>query len=71
MTEAIPGNLTTTAMAVMPHTDPARALEDRFFAQVGHPRGIHLCGNPDREFTMERVFQTVKRIVQVLREKYL
>ena len=24
----IPGNLLTTAMAVMPHTDPKRALED-------------------------------------------
>jgi hypothetical protein len=27
MTNGIPGNLLTTAMAVMPHTDVARALE--------------------------------------------
>jgi len=27
MTNAVPGNLMTTAMAVMPHTDPDRALE--------------------------------------------
>jgi hypothetical protein len=25
---------------------------DTFFAQVDHPRGIHLCGNPDWEFML-------------------
>jgi len=27
---------------------------DRFFAQIDHPRGIHLCGNPDWEFLLNR-----------------
>ncbi|MBN1289256.1 MAG: hypothetical protein JXA49_06450 [Actinobacteria bacterium] len=25
---------------------------DRFFAEVDHPRGVHLCGNPDWEFML-------------------
>src|SRR4030042_7043882 len=31
-----------------------RALEDfeGFFAQIEHPRGIHLCGNPDWDFLL-------------------
>jgi hypothetical protein len=33
-----------------------RAKEDldRFLAQIDHPRGIHLCGNPDWEFLLNR-----------------
>ncbi|MBM4284236.1 MAG: hypothetical protein FJ128_03150 [Deltaproteobacteria bacterium] len=27
---------------------------DRFFSQIERPRGIHLCGNPDWEFLMNR-----------------
>lgn len=32
--------------------DAARADLDGFFAQVEHPRGIHLCGNPDWDFLL-------------------
>jgi len=27
---------------------------DRFFAQISRPRGVHLCGNPDWEFLLQR-----------------
>lgn len=27
---------------------------DRFFAQIDRPRGIHLCGNPDWQFLLQR-----------------
>jgi hypothetical protein len=27
---------------------------DRFLGQIDHPRGIHLCGNPDWEFLLNR-----------------
>jgi hypothetical protein len=40
MPMSIPGNLLTTAMAVMPHKD------------VDRPRGVHLCGNPDWDFLL-------------------
>jgi len=41
--------------AVSGYTD-LRAKEDldRFFAQIDRPRGIHLCGNPDWEFLLNR-----------------
>jgi hypothetical protein len=32
--------------------DAARAGLDGFFAQIEHPRGIHLCGNPDWDFLL-------------------
>ncbi len=32
----------------------AREDLDRFFAQIERPRGIHLCGNPDWEFLLNR-----------------
>ena len=61
MEAKIPGNLLTTAMALMPHTDLKRALGygdlkakgdlDQFFAQVDRPRGIHLCGNSGLGFS--------------------
>jgi hypothetical protein len=41
--------------SVSGYTD-LRAKEDldRFFAQIDRPRGIHLCGNPDWEFLLNR-----------------
>jgi hypothetical protein len=32
--------------------DAARADLEGFFAQIEHPRGIHLCGNPDWDFLL-------------------
>jgi hypothetical protein len=41
--------------AVSGYTDlRAREDLDRFLAQIDRPRGIHLCGNPDWEFLLNR-----------------
>ncbi|MBW1952357.1 MAG: hypothetical protein JRI50_04440 [Deltaproteobacteria bacterium] len=66
MASLIPGNLHTTAMAILPHDEVDEALKlalsldipfwplDHFLAQIDQPRGIHLCGNPDWEFLLKR-----------------
>jgi hypothetical protein len=41
--------------SVSGYTDTrAREDLDRFLAQIERPRGIHLCGNPDWEFLLNR-----------------
>lgn len=51
----IPGNLITTAMAVMPHTDAERALE----------QALSL-----KEKTVEKAFAVVQKLSNTLRTKY-
>jgi len=43
---------------------------DQFFAQVDRPRGMHLCGNPDKELTVEQAFAAVNSMADALKEKY-
>jgi hypothetical protein len=41
--------------SVSGYTDiTAKGDMDRFFSQIDRPRGIHLCGNPDWEFLLNR-----------------
>ncbi len=41
--------------SVSGYTDTmAKADMDRFFAQIDRPRGVHLCGNPDWQFLLNR-----------------
>lgn len=77
MTGAIPGNLMTTAMAVMPHADPSRALEVSLPVDVPFRPQLPLSPatcclvNPDGEIKVERAFAAVNRVSTVPRDKYL
>ncbi len=82
----IPGNLLTTALAVMPHRDVDRALE--LFLSLDVPYWPQLpqvsyyekrsllspatccLVNPDAEKTVEKAFQMVKDLSATLREKF-
>lgn len=63
----IPGNLLTTAMAVMPHTDIDKlSMLERSLLS---PATCCLV-NPDKEKTVEKAFQVVKNISARLRSRY-
>jgi hypothetical protein len=49
-----------------------RAKEDldRFFAQIDRPRGIHLCGNPDWEFLLNRDLDILSMDIYTNREVF-
>jgi len=49
-----------------------RAKEDldRFFAQIERPRGIHLCGNPDWEFLLNRDLDILSMDIYTNREVF-
>jgi hypothetical protein len=72
----IPGNLLTTAMAVMPHEDVWLALDqkgiDREFLLSRSLISPATCCliNPDGETTVEKAFEVVKELSCTLRNRY-
>lgn len=81
MTLKLPGNLLTTAMAVMPHTNVTRALELAlsqdvpFWPQMPnysyqHAFTGHLLSHQSKERTVQRSFAAVNRIADRLRDKH-
>jgi len=63
----IPGNLLTTAMAVMPHRDVDR---DFIIARSLLSPATCCLVNPDGEKTVEKAFKMIKYLSERLREKY-
>jgi len=72
-----PGNLLTTAMAVMPHTDVDRALSEALSLDLDFLLSRSLLSpatcclvNPDGEKTVEKAFEMIGGLSRILREKY-
>jgi len=57
--------------SVSGYTD-IRAKEDldRFFSQIERPRGVHLCGNPDWEFLLNRDLDILSMDIYTNREVF-